>query len=73
MLSRLDIDHVFIAGYLAILTGRARATDDIDVLIEPLPESTVDQLVTELEARGYWRPAMPLTELYGNLTAGTNI
>lgn len=72
-LSRLNIDHVFIAGYLAILTGRARATDDIDVLIESLDESRVEQLVDELEANGYWGPAMPLSEMYGNLSAGTNI
>jgi hypothetical protein len=31
-LSRLEVEHVFIASYLAILTGRPRATDDIDVL-----------------------------------------
>ncbi|WP_136592178.1 hypothetical protein [Salinigranum halophilum] len=73
LLSRLDIGHVFIAGYVAILTGRARATDDIDVLIEPCPENEIEQLVEELETSGYWGPAMPLTEMYGNLTAGTNI
>ena len=73
LLSDLDIDHVFIAGYLAILTGRARATDDIDVLIEPLSNGDVSELVEELEASGYWEPAMPLKEMYGNLSAGTNI
>ena len=73
LLSDLDIDHVFIAGYLAILTGRARATDDIDVLIEPLSNGDVSELVEELEASGYWGPAMPLKEMYGNLSAGTNI
>jgi hypothetical protein len=73
LLSRLDVEHVFIAGYLAILTGRARATDDIDVLIEPLSEAETGRLVEELEAKGYWGPAMPLGEMYGNLSAGTNI
>lgn len=72
-LSKFEIDHVFIAGYLAILTGRARATDDIDVLIEPVPRERIDQLVDELEANNYWGPAMPLSEMYSNLTAGTNI
>jgi hypothetical protein len=73
LLSRLDVEHVFIAGYLAILTGRARATDDIDVLIEPLSEAETGRLVEELEAKGYWGPAMPLGEMYDNLSAGTNI
>lgn len=73
ILSQLDIDHVFIAGYVAILTGRARATDDIDVLIERLPESDIVDLVETLEANDYWEPAMPLEEMYENLSAGTNI
>ncbi|WP_435195674.1 hypothetical protein [Natronomonas sp. EA1] len=36
VLDSLGIDHVFVAGYVAILTGQARSTEDIDVLIEPL-------------------------------------
>lgn len=30
LLSDCDVDHVFIAGYVAILTGRPRATDEFD-------------------------------------------
>lgn len=73
MLSELDIEHVFIAGYLAILTGRARVTDDIDVLVEDLSRQETDQLVSKLEANEFWGPAMPLSEMYENLDAGTNI
>jgi len=73
LLSRLDIEHVFIAGYVAILTSRARATDDIDVLIERLPENDITELVESLDESGYWRPAVPLDEMYGNLSSGTNI
>jgi len=72
-LSRLDIGHAFVAGYLAILTGRARATDDIDVLVETLSTTEVDELVAVLESEDYWGPAMPLEEMHGNLDAGTNI
>lgn len=72
-LSERDIDHVFVAGYVAILTGRARATDDIDVLIEPLSESDADALVADLRDAGYWGPAMPLDAMYENLSEGTNI
>jgi hypothetical protein len=73
VLTRLEIDHVFIAGYVAILTGRARATEDIDVLIEEVPASKLDQLVEVLTDAGYWGPAMPLASMHENLTAGTNI
>jgi len=73
ILSRLDIDHTFVAGYVAILTGRPRSTDDIDVFIEQCAEPTIDELVDELEAEGYWGPAMPLSEMYSSLSNGTNI
>lgn len=73
LLSRLGVQHVFIAGYLAILAGRARATEDIDVLIDPVSDAEVDRLVEELRANDYWGPAMPLDEMADNLSAGTNI
>ncbi|WP_123619492.1 hypothetical protein [Halorubrum sp. CSM-61] len=73
VLSRLDIDHVFVAGYVAILAGRSRSTEDIDVFIERCPADRIDDLVTELEREGYWGPAMPLSEMYGNLANDTNI
>lgn len=73
ILSRLDIDHVFVAGYVAILAGRSRSTEDIDVFIERCSADQIDDLVTELEAEGYWGPAMPLSEMYDNLANGTNI
>ena len=73
ILTRLEIEHVFIAGYLAILTGRARATDDIDVLIEVLSEGDTDRLVAALRERGYWSPETPLDAMYESLSAGTNV
>ena len=73
VLSRLDIDHVFVAGYVAILAGRSRSTEDIDVFVERCSAERIDELVAELEHEGYWGPAMPLSETYGNLSNGTNI
>jgi hypothetical protein len=73
VLNRLDIDHVFIAGYVAILTGRARSTEDIDVLIEEIDEETAHRLAARLEEAGFWGPAMPLTDLFEMLDNGDNI
>ena len=73
VLSRLDIDHVFVAGYVAILAGRSRSTEDIDVFIEECSPDRIDELVAELDRAGFWGPAMPLAEMHGNLTSGTNI
>jgi hypothetical protein len=71
--SRLDIGHVFVAGYVAILAGRSRSTEDIDVFIERCSSKRIDDLVDELKREGYWGPAMPLSEMHGNLASGTNI
>lgn len=73
VLAERGVDHVFVAGYIAILTGRPRATDDVVVLIEPLSEGEIDDLVTAMRESGFWGPAMPLDAMYENLDAGTNI
>ncbi len=36
-LTSLDISHVFLSGYVAILFGRNRASEDIDVICNPIP------------------------------------
>jgi hypothetical protein len=73
VLSRLDIDHVFVAGYVAILAGRSRSTEDVDVFIERCSSERVDDLVAELEQEWYRGPAIPLSDTYGNLASGRNI
>lgn len=73
LLERFDIGHVFVAGYVAILSGRARATQDIDVLVESLTEQQVDDLTAALDAEGFWGPAMPLASAYEMLSNGDNI
>ncbi|MXR19117.1 hypothetical protein [Halobacterium bonnevillei] len=73
VLNRVDIDHVFIAGYVAILAGRARSTEDVDVLIEEIDEETASRLATVLEEEGFWGPAMPLDSMSEMLANGDNI
>ena len=73
ILRRFDISHVYIAGYVSILAGRARSTEDIDVLIERVDEETAQTLAAALDESGFWGPAMPLTSLYEMLDNGDNI
>lgn len=73
ILNDLDIQHVYVAGYIAILTGRSRATEDVDVLIERLDESRITRLVDRLTDEGMWGPAMPLDDMYDMLANGDNI
>jgi len=60
ILNDLDIRHVFVSGYVALLAGRARSTEDIDVILERVGDSTLDQLVERLTHAEMWGPAMPL-------------
>jgi hypothetical protein len=73
VLDSVGVDYVVVSGYVAILTGRSRATEDVDVVLEPLSESATDELVATLEDRGYWGMAMPLSEMFSMLEGGDRI
>ena len=46
--------YVVILGYVSILLGRSRATEDIDVFIKPLNLGAFSQLYKELNNNGFW-------------------
>jgi hypothetical protein len=73
VLERLEVDYAVVAGYLAILLGRTRATEDVDVIVEPLSADRATALATALREAGYWGSAMPLDDLHETLAAGTNV
>ena len=73
ILGQFDIKHAYIAGYVSILAGRARSTEDVDVLIEQVGEETADELAETLGENGFWGPAMPLSSMYEMLDNGDNI
>lgn len=73
VLTDLDVEHVLVAGYVAILAGRPRGTEDIDLLIEKLDSSEVDELARALQDAGFWGSAMPLDDMDDTLAAGTNV
>ena len=73
ILDACDVNYVIVSGYVAILTGRSRSTEDIDVTLESLSETETEQLVTELKDHGYWGMAMPLDEMYSMLSEGSRI
>lgn len=69
----LGIDHVYVSGYVAILAGRSRATQDIDVLVEQLDDRRAKELATRLEDGGFWGPAMPLSSMDEMFSHGDNV
>jgi hypothetical protein len=64
-LAEQGIRHVLVSGYMVVLMGRSRGTEDIDTLIgvSDISEESIDALAAELESRGYWGSAMPLSSM----------
>jgi hypothetical protein len=46
--------YVIVSGYVSILFGRSRATEDIDVLIEKMNKEEFNILYSRLKEEGYW-------------------
>ncbi|WP_158059317.1 hypothetical protein [Halorussus halophilus] len=63
-LEDLKITYSVVSGYIAVLFGRSRATEDIDVITEPFSEATATELSARLRDAGYWGSAMPLDSMY---------
>lgn len=68
-----DVEYVIVSGYVAILTGRSRSTEDVDIVLEPLDEPETEALVDTLTDAGYWGMAMPLDSMYEMLSGGDRI
>ena len=47
-------NYVIISGYVAILFGRSRVSDDIDVFVEELDDKKFASLCGDLEKAGFW-------------------
>src|SRR3990167_10489809 len=47
-------DYVIISGYVSILLGRSRATEDIDIFIEELDKEVFIKLYKELKKANFW-------------------
>lgn len=47
-------DYVIISGYVAILLGRSRATDDVDIFIPKISKLKLGELYDDLIKNGFW-------------------
>ncbi len=54
ILEKSKIDYVIISGYVAILFGRSRNTEDVDLFIEEMDFAKFMRLWRELEKEGFW-------------------
>lgn len=63
------IDYVIVSGYVSILLGRSRATEDIDMFIKRISLKEFEKLYQEILENGFWCiNAESTKELYGFLT-----
>lgn len=51
---RKYMDYIIISGYIAILFGRSRATEDVDILIKKPAKDKFVQFCNELFQNSYW-------------------
>lgn len=47
-------NYVIISGYIAILLGRSRGTEDVDLFIKPITKEQFFQLYDDLRSNGFW-------------------
>lgn len=67
VLDEVGVDYAVVSGYVVVLFGRARATEDVDVIVERFDADIAAELAGRLADAGYWGPAMPLEELHDTL------
>ncbi|MCX9009531.1 MAG: hypothetical protein OIN66_00275 [Candidatus Methanoperedens sp.] len=68
------VDYVVVSGYVSILFGRSRGTEDIDILIKRLDMEAFIKFYNELKGKNYWfLNAESPVELYGMLEEGLAI
>lgn len=64
-------DYVIVSGYVALLFGRSRATEDVDIFIKELNKAKFGALYKDLKKQGYWcLNAEDADEVYDYLTQG---
>ncbi len=47
-------DYAIVSGYTALLFGRSRATEDVDMLVPEMDEKHFKNLFNDLEDSGFW-------------------
>lgn len=54
VLESADVSYVIVSGYVAILAGRSRGTEDVDIIVEQLSDERAEAVVAALQDAGYW-------------------
>ncbi|MCD6575674.1 MAG: hypothetical protein J7K73_00770 [Nanoarchaeota archaeon] len=69
-----DINYVLVSGYVPILFGRTRMTEDVDVLTEKLSFDKFKELVSKILENGFWcLNTNDINEMYDMLIKGLSV
>lgn len=71
ILNKLNIEYVIVSGYVSILLGRSRATEDVDILIPKLNFEDFEKLWRNLGS--FISMIVDIKDAFENLKEGTNI
>jgi len=64
-------DYVIVSGYVSILLGRSRATEDVDIFIQEIDKNSFRKFYEELKADGFWcLNSEDTKDIYQYLTSG---
>src|SRR3989338_200965 len=47
-------DYLIVSGYVSITTGRARGTEDVDLLVPAMDKAAFARLFSDLQKHGFW-------------------
>ncbi len=72
-LSTIKISHVVVSGYVSILFGRSRSTEDVDILIKKITPKKFQQLWNKLKEDFVCLNASNPEKAYNYLTSGTAV
>ena len=73
-LKAIDFKYVIISGYIAILFGRSRNTEDIDLFIEKIPADKFNRFCKKLDALGFYLlDAEDVADAYDRLNEGYSV
>ncbi len=67
-------DYSIVSGYVAIILGRIRGTDDVDVIIPKKTKEEFERMIVDISKGGYWCiNTEEVEEMYGLLKTGHSI
>lgn len=63
VLDAVDVEYVVVSGYVLLLTGRNRMTEDVDLILAATSRSTLQRLADRLAENGYVATPPPIDRL----------